>query len=74
MAFFKVYVYSLPWAARWAPTVVLDPIDLPSKAATMMAYARAADGRAGVGATSSEDFFGNILIDPREYMVPAWDF
>ncbi len=74
VALFKVYVYSLPWSQRSAPTVVFDPLDMPAKAAALQEFAATGAGRPGLGAVSSKDFFANILLDPREFMVRPSDY
>ncbi len=73
VALFKVYVYSLPWAARSAPTVILDPLDMAAKGAALQEFAPG-PGRPGIGSTSSKDFYDSILLDPREFMVRPQDY
>jgi LmbE family N-acetylglucosaminyl deacetylase len=74
VAFFKIYVFSLPWASRYAPVIAYDPMLAQQKGAAMTEFMRGNGSRRGLGADSSRTFFGAILLDPREFMVRPEDF
>jgi LmbE family N-acetylglucosaminyl deacetylase len=73
VAFFKVYVYTQPWADRVAPVVVFGPLLQAGKVAALSEYLPG-PGRIGLGYESTKDFIAATILDTREFIVPPEDY